>query len=359
MRDGGCFQTLLPATFDKPFYKGSIITRPIHGAGDVLDGGPRHPSPPPTTSTTAAPEPLDLRREDHRLKTLNNWPPRFMDAAKTARAGFYYYGDRDMVRCYFCKIELHKWKEGDDIVTDHVRWSPNCPLLTGLPCGNVPLSVDECGTTQQSRGPAHPAYMTFQSRLATFRNWPAHLKQTPQMLADSGFYYTGIEDQTLCYHCGGGLKDWEDNDDPWEQHITWFARCPYVLAVKGEQYAKSMGTRGTTGESSSASTPPITDCSNSNSNSDNTAPAPASADLEKTSDIIIKKAVSSDRSTTSLDAGARVDEDKLCKICYGEERTVCFVPCGHVVACPKCAMSVLTCPICRKPFTSTIRLYYS
>lgn len=46
----------------------------------------------------------------------------------------------------------------------------------------------------------------------------------------------GKGDQTICYHCGGGLKDWEETDEPWVEHARWFCKCPYVLLVKGKEF---------------------------------------------------------------------------------------------------------------------------
>lgn len=69
-------------------------------------------------------------------------------------------------------------------------------------------------------------------------------------LCEAGFFYAGNKittvlttdaqgrttrvsvpaaaDATLCYHCGGGLKEWEKNDDPWTQHALHFKFCPYL-----------------------------------------------------------------------------------------------------------------------------------
>ena len=31
----------------------------------------------------------------------------------------------------------------------------------------------------------------YEKRLQTFKGWPKNLKQTPEMLAEAGFYYSG------------------------------------------------------------------------------------------------------------------------------------------------------------------------
>ncbi|XP_050413935.1 baculoviral IAP repeat-containing protein 3 [Patella vulgata] len=49
-----------------------------------------------------------------------------------AKAGFYYTGPGDMVRCFFCGIELTDWERYDIPVGEHYRWSPRCLFLQTL-----------------------------------------------------------------------------------------------------------------------------------------------------------------------------------------------------------------------------------
>src|SRR5258705_279186 len=37
-------------------------------------------------------------------------------------------------------------------------------------------------------------------------------------LVEAGFVYTGIEDFTICFKCGGAVHQWEEIDDPWTEH---------------------------------------------------------------------------------------------------------------------------------------------
>lgn len=52
-------------------------------------------------------------------------------------------------------------------------------------------------------------------------------------------------------------------------------------------------------------------------------------------------------------------DSRLCKICYTDEMGVVFLPCGHLVACVKCALSLTTCAVCRQPVTATVRAFLS
>ena len=45
------------------------------------------------------------------------------------------------------------------------------------------------------------------------------------------FSKIGSHDRTVCFHCGGGLKDWLPTDDAWRQHAAWYPLCVYVRFV--------------------------------------------------------------------------------------------------------------------------------
>ena len=77
-------------------------------------------------------------------------------------------------------------------------------------------------------GPAHPKLVTFQSRLITFNLWPPGLRQKPEELARSGFFYEGRSDQVRCFSCDGGLSSWEEEDSPAKEHAKWFSRCTFL-----------------------------------------------------------------------------------------------------------------------------------
>lgn len=343
-----------------------ILERPVLGfplpknCKDVTDHGRKTPSVPASGDVVPDRQP-DMHREADRLSSLNSWPIEYIDRSRVAKLGLFYFGELDKVKCFFCNLILGEWEEGDDPAVDHERCRPLCPLMRGRPCGNIPLNgssvsappnqqpnsnssppppttegQDVCGPFgpygHQVSGPLRPAFSSEAARLSSYADWPCRMKQKPEAMADAGFFYTGTGDKTVCYYCGGGLKDWEDDDDPWEQHARWFQTCHYVKLVKGEEFINKI----------------------------NAKPAERKEEPEpKAQEVIsgpVKSSVSAyDCSSSSSDK----NESRLCKICFAAERNICFVPCGHVVACPKCALSVQQCPMCRQQFTSTMRLYYS
>lgn len=318
---------------------------------------------------------LNMNHECDRLRTYSDWPCSFMNPRDLAKAGFYYFHHDDVVRCAFCHVEIGKWEVGDNAMTDHQRWSNNCPFLRGVEVGNVALdpnntipitraSQDTCGRygieirpnavaeraenltalselgITQHRDPVYANYSTVEARLKSFKEWPKSMRQTPDQLSEAGFFYTGKGDQTVCFSCGGGLKDWDKDDDPWEQHARWFSKCSYVSMVKGRQYISEVCSR----LAAVITTEQGRQIESESSCSKNDKPGPVQAAAT---------------SATTSAPEEKISDSRLCKICYAEELGVVFLPCGHIVACVKCASSLSTCAVCRKPFTATVRAFLS
>lgn len=319
----------------------------LHSLGLELMRGEPASADKTDNSDPRAPRPFDdapdMRREDERLKTFAKWPVAFLRPDTLASNGFYYLGRGDEVRCAFCKVEIMRWQEGDDPAADHQRWAPQCPFLrrraAAAPDGAAPAQPgrDECGARAPARtpGPVHPQYASQPARMRSFRDWPRSMRQKPEELAEAGFFYTGQGDKTKCFYCDGGLKDWEDDDVPWEQHARWFDRCAFVQLVKGRDYVQQVKSEAAVVRAPAEAKEP--------------APAPAPA----------APAPAPAAPAADQPPEPPLDDSKLCKICFAEERNVCFVPCGHVVACARCALSTDKCPMCRRTFQSAVRLYYS
>ena len=49
-----------------------------------------------------------------------------------ARAGFFYFGADDNVKCFWCGLCLHQWRPTDEPISEHMRVSPSCGWLYRL-----------------------------------------------------------------------------------------------------------------------------------------------------------------------------------------------------------------------------------
>lgn len=359
------------------------------------------------------------QREDERLKTFDNWPLEWLNKRELAQTGLFYTGDDDKVKCYFCEVEIGRWEREDQPVNEHLRFSPNCPLLRRRTTNNValnsdtlnrvlpPVSYDVCGnegleseleasesaavgrpedglttatsgityqydsiasgdaTTHNNSGvndrptlnevklfrPEYPEYTIEAARLRSFAEWPRNMKQRPAQLADAGFFYTGIGDRVKCFSCGCGLKDWDNDDEPWEQHALWFPKCRYLNLLKDPSYIDSVAAKFKVNNGKSADKG-LKSSGQQCSTSDTTVAQPVMATISTP-----KCTTSAEKDDMKLKE-ANIPDEKLCKICYADEYNTAFLPCGHVVACAKCASSVSKCPVCRKPFTNVMRVFF-
>ena len=73
---------------------------------------------------------------EKRLKSFNDkfrWPfishTPVVPASHFAEAGFFYYGEEDIVCCFFCNGTLSRWLPHDDAWTEHAKWYPRCLFL--------------------------------------------------------------------------------------------------------------------------------------------------------------------------------------------------------------------------------------
>lgn len=168
------------------------------------------------------------------------------------------------------------------------------------------------------------------------------MKQKPEELSEAGFFYTKIADRVVCFNCGLGLRAWEDDDEPWEQHIIFSPNCEYVQLVIGREYVAEMKTKV----------------------------------LKKWEEKIFYEALGIDSPEPSTSSEPRVSpvnfvekncgkcaemlrEQRLCKICCTNEFNIVFIPCGHSLSCVKCALALTECPTCRNAFTRIVRVYFS
>lgn len=83
--------------------------------------------------------------------------------------------------------------------------------------------------------------------------------------------------------------------------------------------------------------------------------------------------VQQDNSAASSEAEAQVVSDEetghipdgeLCVICLMRRRRSAFIPCGHLVCCQRCALSIERdaspkCPVCRQSIRTSVRIYDS
>ena len=151
-----------------------------------------------------------------------------------SNAGYFYTGEQDIVRCFCCDLGLAEWDAKDNAWREHARHNPKCWFLKSQKGDSYIKEIQL--DWKKIYNPKHTAFDDKQSRVATFDGWRLDIEQTPDILADAGFFYTGEEDVVRCHYCDGGLRHWEPGDVPWEEHAKWFSFCKYVIKMKGRDF---------------------------------------------------------------------------------------------------------------------------
>lgn len=43
-----------------------------------------------------------------------------------------------------------------------------------------------------------------------------------------------------CFCCNQKLKDWEEDEDPWFEHVRWSPECSFVILSKGQKFIQKV-----------------------------------------------------------------------------------------------------------------------
>ncbi|XP_008184238.2 baculoviral IAP repeat-containing protein 7-B-like [Acyrthosiphon pisum] len=322
----------------------------------------------------------DLTSYKNRLKTFAGvWKLQFITPTQMAKAGLYYVGPQDRVRCTFCSSEYDYWQPGEDPSAEHKRQSPHCAffndssdgydvcgIYTSGP-GELPKLQDyleSVGILQEMKPPEHKDLATLEARLQSFEKCLIPLKQNIQTLCEAGFYYqgTGTNDSMRCYYCDQGLIDWDDYDEPWTEHARWSNTCIHVLLNKGKNFIDEVcGLKNTKLKATEVrkwiAEHKDTSIIENNMKVNSTKIKLDEPEISNMRQIKITS-VENLQLCEMRDPNTMPDS-MLCKICYKEEMKVACVPCGHVVACIQCALSLEHCAMCRQPMDLLMRVHLS
>ncbi|XP_041800037.1 E3 ubiquitin-protein ligase XIAP [Chelmon rostratus] len=330
-----------------------------------------------------------MRSEEARLQTFSSWPcnapvrPRDL-----SQAGLYYLGESDRVQCFCCGGMLGGWEAGDTAWGEHTKHFPYCFFILGHDVGNIPF---QGGTEEEERGSrqhasTHVPMESFEERLSSFAGGQ-HIID-PERLARAGFYSTGTADRVLCFCCGGGLKGWQPEEDPWEEHAKHYPGCSFLLAEKGQEFVNSIqlqdprrnratsshqngfsGDRNEVLRSAMAQKaiemglePGVVERTTLEKIS---RTGSGYSSLEALMEDCLNNTPESDAPETQeqdedpLEKLRKLQREKQCKICMDRDICIVFIPCGHLVTCKECSVSLIKCPICCGAITQKIKTYVS
>ncbi|XP_067227304.1 baculoviral IAP repeat-containing protein 7 isoform X3 [Chanodichthys erythropterus] len=246
----------------------------------------------------------EMESEDNRLSTYQNWPTgASVQPDALARAGFFYTGHGDNVKCFFCDGGLRNWEPGDDPWQEHAKWFPQCEYLL------------------QSRG----------------REYVSNIQQS----------YFNMNERV-----GGSLSSTAGNITSevlgGQSSVAADMLSPVVQAVLQMGFQRSLveslvqSRYLLTGSHYTSVSDLVTDVLQAEEEERQTGEhRPVRSDL------------------TPEEQLRQLQEERTCKVCMDKLVSMVFIPCGHLVVCTDCAASLRHCPICRAVIRGSVRAFMS
>eukprot|EP00057_Strongylocentrotus_purpuratus_P003562 XP_003726898.1 PREDICTED: baculoviral IAP repeat-containing protein 7-A [Strongylocentrotus purpuratus] len=195
----------------------------------------------------------EMTFEEERIKTFKAWSKTCQVTPDSlAKAGFFYVGIFDRVKCFSCGGQIEGWEEGDTAMDEHKKMYPHCRMVKNQDKRNV--TIEKKWNEMQKRlgqmteevdgarlsSAFKPLFGGELDRLDTFRdNWSEEFElpsSETRWLANAGFYYTGPRDRARCFYCNGGIENWKGGDEPWSEHARCFPTCEWLKEMIGKDF---------------------------------------------------------------------------------------------------------------------------
>ncbi|KAH9500236.1 hypothetical protein Btru_077545 [Bulinus truncatus] len=369
--------------------------------------------------TVSRPKHQKYKTEHSRLNSFTTWDmSRNPKPSDLAKAGFFYVGHGDSVKCFFCDGGLRNWEPNDDPWREHARWFPRCPYVKQskgvafienvLKDVNLTdyqtASVDETELKNIAKATdlwdsddvilcddihqfTHVSRNTLYLELPCRNSPQARVRESAVNGSVSRYNdlskvsthsqrnvssFSSCVDSSLNLCERNVLKEKKVKQpkrqrdiDPRE--ITARMDSPIVKAVLNMDIPKQrvreaiktrLAENGEDFTSAEALLEAIFSSGVGSSESVDNHEEASSKDYDKDNRPNPSDLESHD-SLKLMEENRLLKEQRQCKICMDEEVCVVFLPCGHLVCCSTCAPALNLCPICRAKIRGTVRTYIS
>lgn len=300
---------------------------------------------------TAKPKSLNFATLDSRVRSFSNWTKSHVQVPdELAKAGFYYLGIDDEVRCFYCDGGLRFWLKEDDPFFEHARYFPKCAYVQLVKGKTYVDQVLEQAKQKENSDNNH-MIVGQSSRVASTTTLEDAMSSeavtsalslgldmgrirllTQRRLNRTGAPYANVEEL---------IEDVLDEQIQDEGETTWSDRT-----IENQVSRLLLSAVSSVGLMDDLNQP-----STSTSTTQNT--------------VVPNKVVSistdqlSSTDSTLEEENKRLKSARECKICMVDEVGVVFVPCGHLLSCPSCSTGIEKCPICRTTIKGRIRTFLS
>ena len=229
----------------------------------------------------------------------------------------------------------------------------------------------------------HPSMSEFSARLSTFSNgWlKSHTRADPEDFAIAGLYYIQKKDHVVCFYCGGGLKNWDFDDNPYHLHAKMYPSCSYIINKKGHRFvnkiAQASHQKPVFNRCNFGGTTVVMSRNSAGVSTEVVKKRQQHVDKTSESGVCSKQThiyskfvfggnalVSNQPTVTQTTAGSsssaslkQPKERKMCEVCQKHSCDTVFLPCGHSHYCLMCSSAMKKCPICKRDISNRVKIY--
>ncbi|XP_062613524.1 baculoviral IAP repeat-containing protein 2-like [Saccostrea cucullata] len=317
-----------------------------------------------------------------RVSTFSTWN-HHQPADTMAKAGFFYTGNGDNVRCFFCGNGLENWEREDDPWVEHAHWFPECVFLIQCKGKSFVLEVQqivaqrqcqqdrvpELGSLSQynqERGvvsaPSSPD-CSLQSLAAitalqmgysevmvkkAIRDWNSRYGSASFSVSDIVNLILDYQDQGY-----GSLEDLEQ-----EESSSVSDNRTETTNINGiENNRTKHNTNSDDLTQTDRTLPPLTN-DKKDSEDKSSCDSGYDSDSENESERTGDSNLNLEKETEKLRAENKELRDTLiCKVCMDDTVSVIFLPCTHMVTCAQCFPAMKQCPVCRSDVKAIVKAY--
>ncbi|KAK3109120.1 hypothetical protein FSP39_023454 [Pinctada imbricata] len=287
-----------------------------------------------------------------------------------ARAGFFYAGYGDFVRCFFCAGGLRDWEPHDDPWVEHAHWFPKCVFLLQNKGKSYVEKVqrmveDQKLELQQPHEVAAASESSACCDVSCSGGHPTQISEVITPLIESIPALSVMEMGYSVEKVEQAIQIWSRDNNGGELRAVDLMDIVFkiedgTINISDPELYKE--------EKRSDMDQRIEENMDVDIGSENTANRgmvyfsddlrDENKSLEEVSGVNSTQNRSNEISELQ-DENMRLRDMTTCKICMDDTVSVVFLPCGHLAACSQCAPALRKCPICRMFVKGTVRTFLS
>ncbi|XP_060072841.1 baculoviral IAP repeat-containing protein 2-like [Ylistrum balloti] len=318
--------------------------------------------------TKARPRYPNYSALEMRSGTFNGFPNHLdQTPLEMGRAGFFYAGYEDYVRCFFCGGGLRNWEPGDDPWVEHARWFPRCTFVK-LNKGQTFINL----VLQRHRELTLPNEYINTRQSGTGQNatpQTATMQTVSQSSTDTTSNATMQSSTAPTSNQAAVRADHQVTERAGPVELTASSLLEKIFNF-GDEILTDTSNQTQAG-STNEQVPHHEARSSSPQSSDtsvveNKAAGPNEGKMSE--NLVPRNRLRggnlanqyTEEDLTSLrEENSQLRQQMKCKICMECVVSIAFLPCGHICCCVECASAVVKCPICRQIIRGSVKTYLS